>query len=66
VPDTANPLRRIGGVVGDLIRGAFGAGGYERYREHHAIHHPGEAPLDRAAWFRRREHERWEGVSRCC
>lgn len=49
-----------------LVRGAFGAGGYERYLAHHAAHHAGQAPLDRAAWFRRRERERWEGVNRCC
>ncbi len=66
MPEFTRALIRVRDALADLLRGAFGAGGYERYRAHHAAHHGDTPPLDRAAWFRRREAERWTGVNRCC
>ena len=59
-------LATLRAVLAELLRGAFGTDGYERYCAHHAQHHPHDAPLGRAAWFRQRETARWNGVSRCC
>ncbi len=66
MPERASPLLRLLVVARDLLRGAFGTGGYECYRAHHATHHPDEPPLERVAYFRQRQHERWNGISRCC
>jgi len=66
VPERDSPLLRLLAVTRDLLRGAFGAGAYECYRAHQAPHHPDEPPLDRAAYFRQRQNERWNGISRCC
>ena len=65
MPDTPS-IVRLGRAFGDVLRGAFDSDGYDRYRQHHAAHHPTETPLERAAWFRRRQAERWHGISRCC
>jgi uncharacterized short protein YbdD (DUF466 family) len=66
VPERIRFIARTRGAFADLLRGALGTGGYERYCAHHAAHHGDTPPLDRAAWFRRREAERWTGVNRCC
>lgn len=58
--------RRLLQACRELLHGAFGTDAYARYRAHHAAHHAGEVPLDRAAFFRQRQRERWDGISRCC
>ena len=40
--------------------------GYERYLAHHAISHPGTAPLSRSAWFVHEQRQKWSGIKRCC
>jgi uncharacterized short protein YbdD (DUF466 family) len=39
---------------------------YERYLEHLARFHPGEAPMSRAEHFRIRQDQKWSRISRCC
>ncbi|MCX7058339.1 MAG: YbdD/YjiX family protein [Proteobacteria bacterium] len=58
--------RRLILTTRQLLQGAFGTDAYERYRAHHAAHHGGDVPLDRAAYFHERQRERWNGISRCC
>ena len=53
-------------VLGELVRGAAGTGGYDRYLEHCRRHHPDEPTLTRQVFFREQQAARWEGVSRCC
>jgi len=48
------------------LRAVSGDDAYERYLAHHATAHPGGAPLDRGAWFRREQERAWGGVRRCC
>ncbi len=59
-------LRRLLQACGEVLQGAFGTDAYARYRAHHASHHPGETPKDRATYFREQQRERWEGINRCC
>ena len=48
------------------LRTATGDDAYERYVEHHAAKHAGEALLTRAAYYEERQQRKWSGVSRCC
>lgn len=48
------------------LRELTGDDAYERYLAHHAHTHPGEAPLDRASWFKSEQRRKWDGVRRCC
>jgi len=48
------------------LREISGDDAYERYLEHHRTRHPGEAPLDRRAFFRDEQRRKWSCVNRCC
>lgn len=48
------------------LRHVSGDDAYERYLAHHRASHPGEAPLTREQYFRKRQDEKWSKVSRCC
>jgi uncharacterized short protein YbdD (DUF466 family) len=48
------------------LRELSGDDAYERYLAHHAVTHPEQAPLDRAAFFREEQKRKWDGVRRCC
>jgi len=58
--------RRLRVAGADIVHGAFGTDAYERYCAHHATHHADTEPMDRAAYFRHQQAQRWHGVSRCC
>jgi uncharacterized short protein YbdD (DUF466 family) len=49
-----------------VVRQLSGDDAYERYLAHHAARHADRPPLSRREYFRRSEHEKWEGVRRCC
>ena len=49
-----------------VLRELTGDDAYERYLSHHAAAHPGEQPLDRAAFFKEEQRRKWDGVRRCC
>lgn len=48
------------------VRRLSGDDAYERYLEHHTIHHADATPLTRAEFFRRWQEEKWSGTRRCC
>jgi uncharacterized short protein YbdD (DUF466 family) len=48
------------------LRTLSGDDAYERYRAHHAAHHPREPLLSRRAFCAQATQRRWSGVSRCC
>jgi len=49
-----------------IIRRLSGDDAYERYLDHHATAHPGEAPLSRKEYFKREQERKWGGIRRCC
>lgn len=49
-----------------LLRELSGDDAYERYLQHQAMHHPGEKPLCRHAFFKQQQQQKWHGVKRCC
>jgi uncharacterized short protein YbdD (DUF466 family) len=48
------------------LRRLSGDDAYERYRAHHAAHHPGGALMSRREFCQDEQRRRWSGVSRCC
>lgn len=48
------------------VRYLSGDDAYERYLQHHAEHHAGEAPLSRPEFFRQWQDGKWQGTRRCC
>ena len=59
----ADRLARVGAV----LRTVAGAPDYERYVAHVRAHHPGDVPLSRDEFARRRMAERYEKAgSKCC
>jgi hypothetical protein len=52
--------------VCEFLRGATGAGSYERYCTHLQERHPEQRLPSRAEFFRAGQIERWHGVRRCC
>ena len=58
----ANGLRQVWGY----LRQVTGDDAYERYVAHSRVAHPGEIPLTRQQYYRRRQEEKWSKVSRCC
>lgn len=48
------------------VRQVTGDDAYERYVAHHQAQHAGEAPLTRHEYFKKRQDEKWKGVTRCC
>lgn len=59
-------LKSVAVEMWRYLREATGDDAYERYVAHHRLAHPGEEPLDRGEWFRRRQEQKWSGVTRCC
>jgi uncharacterized short protein YbdD (DUF466 family) len=50
----------------DFLQGATGEGAYERYCTHLQTVHPDHPIPSRGEFFRQGQHERWDGVRRCC
>lgn len=48
------------------LRALLGDNAYERYLAHRRLHHPGEALLDRRAFYLAELDRRWAGINRCC
>jgi uncharacterized short protein YbdD (DUF466 family) len=50
------------------IRRLSGDDAYEQYLKHYALYHAQDAtpPLDRAAFFKAWQDEKWKGIKRCC
>jgi len=48
------------------VRQVTGDDAYERYVAHHQVTHSGEATLTRREYFKKRQDEKWKGVTRCC
>jgi uncharacterized short protein YbdD (DUF466 family) len=48
------------------VREVTGDDAYERYVAHHQVTHAGEATLTRREYFKKRQDEKWKGVTRCC
>jgi uncharacterized short protein YbdD (DUF466 family) len=55
-------------LVWKAVRRLSGDDAYEQYLKHFAQHHAEEdaAPLDRAAFFKQWQDEKWTGIKRCC
>ncbi len=49
-----------------LLRTIADDDAYERYCEHHALHHGHEPVLDRRAFYIEQQRQKWCGVQRCC
>jgi uncharacterized short protein YbdD (DUF466 family) len=49
-----------------FLRQASGDDAYERYLEHMAGAHPGAAAMSRSQYFRFRQDEKWNRITRCC
>jgi len=39
---------------------------YEQYLQHHRTHHPSSPALDRRSFYLKQQHEKWNGIKRCC
>jgi uncharacterized short protein YbdD (DUF466 family) len=39
---------------------------YERYLEHHRLHHSDSPPVDRQTFYLNEQQRKWTGVQRCC
>ncbi|HMU90339.1 MAG: YbdD/YjiX family protein [Pseudomonadales bacterium] len=48
------------------VRQWSGDDAYERYLAHQRLAHPDAAPLDRRAFHRHYQQQRFSGVNRCC
>jgi uncharacterized short protein YbdD (DUF466 family) len=48
------------------LRQVTGDDAYERYLAHRMQVHPEEPPLTREQYFRQRQNEKWNKISRCC
>jgi len=59
-------LRVCAAVLWRGLRALSGDDAYERYRAHHAAHHPGEPLLSRRAFCAQATQRKWSSVSRCC
>jgi uncharacterized short protein YbdD (DUF466 family) len=49
-----------------IVRRLSGDDAYERYLQHHAAHHHDQIPLSKAVFFKQWQHEKWNGIKRCC
>ena len=49
-----------------FLRQATGDDAYDRYLRHTASAHPGQAPMTRSEYFRLRQEQKWNRISRCC
>jgi uncharacterized short protein YbdD (DUF466 family) len=69
MPRMAQPARRLGPRLLALwraVRALSGDDAYERYRAHHAAHHPCAPLMSRREFCADLERRKWSGVSRCC
>ena len=57
---------RLLSAVWRFLRQASGDDAYERYLEHIACEHPGTSPMNRAQYFRFRQEQKWNRITRCC
>ena len=48
------------------LRAIAGDDAYDRYLAHRCVKHPGEAALDRRAFYLAELDRRWAQISRCC
>jgi len=48
------------------LRALLGDDAYDRYLEHRRARHPGEAALDRRAFYLAELERRWARINRCC
>jgi uncharacterized short protein YbdD (DUF466 family) len=48
------------------LRALAGDDAYDRYLAHRRKRHPGEAALDRRAFYLAELERRWAGIKRCC
>lgn len=49
-----------------VLRALLGDDAYERYLAHRRERHPGEAALDRGAFYLAELDRRWARINRCC
>jgi uncharacterized short protein YbdD (DUF466 family) len=59
-------LWRMAWRAWQLTRQLSGDDAYERYLEHMARAHPGQAPMSPAEHYKFRQDEKWNRLSRCC
>jgi uncharacterized short protein YbdD (DUF466 family) len=59
-------LRAYAAALWRTLRALSGDDAYERYRAHHAAHHPREPLMSRRAFCAEATQRKWGGVSRCC
>jgi uncharacterized short protein YbdD (DUF466 family) len=52
--------------IWQYLRQVSGDDAYERYLAHHRQAHPGASPMTQEEYFRKRQDEKWNKVSRCC
>jgi uncharacterized short protein YbdD (DUF466 family) len=62
----ARELRACAAALWRGLRAVSGDDAYERYRAHHAAHHPAEPLMSRRAFCAQATQRKWSGVSRCC
>ena len=66
LPRALRVLPRALPVLWGTLRALSGDDAYERYRLHHAAHHPCEPLMSRRAFCEDQLRRKWSGVSRCC
>lgn len=67
LPERRGRLRDGLRLAAQILRSALGAPDYAAYLAHRRAHHPGEAPLSAAEFFRERQAAKYRrGASRCC
>ena len=49
-----------------FLRQVSGDDAYDRYLAHMTLAHPDQPVLGRSAYFRSRQEQRWNRISRCC
>ena len=49
-----------------FLRQASGDDAYERYLEHQALAHPDDPAMSRSQYFRFRQDQKWNRITRCC
>ena len=66
-------MRRLANSIWDglwrawqFVRELSGDDAYERYLAHHQQAHAGEPPMGRAEYFKFRQEQKWQRVTRCC
>lgn len=49
-----------------FVRELTGDDAYDRYLRHHTSRHADVKPLDRRAYFKQAQKQKWSGMRRCC